>query len=115
MSVRTALIGGISFLLIFSSAILAFVGIHEIRDSVVREAQSRVAHDLSLLRSLYDSELTLSAERLQAAVDRRLAGSEAIDWRSPARSRELSQPPVDRGLQAFGAQGQLAVVQASQQ
>ncbi len=91
MSIRAALIGGISFLLVFSSAILAFVGIHEIRASVVREAQSRIARDLSLLRSLYDNELTLSAERLQAAVDRRLAGSEAIDWQSPSQRRELSR------------------------
>ena len=78
MSIRAALIGGISFLLVLSAAILTWVGIRAIRENVVREAQARVDHSLSLLVSLYQKELALDAERLRNAVEQPGAGPLAI-------------------------------------
>ena len=89
MSVRAALIGGISLLLVLSSVVFTLVGISVIRDSVGREAQSRVDHDLLLLARLYEKDLVLTAERLRAAVDRLAAGPDAVDQGSEARSEEL--------------------------
>ncbi len=79
VSIRAALIGGISFLLILTSAILAWVGVRAIRENVVREAQSRVDHSLSLLASLYEKELALDAERLRNAVEELEIGAEPTD------------------------------------
>ncbi len=89
MSIRTALIGGISLLLVLSSAILAFVGIRAIRESVVQEAQARVDHDLFLLASLYEKDLALDAERFRAAVEALGSALEASDPGAgdPAESR----------------------------
>lgn len=66
VSIRTALIGGLSVLLLLSSTVLAVVGIRAIRDDVVREAQARVDRDLDLLAALYEGELALLAERLRS-------------------------------------------------
>ena len=87
MSIRTALIGGISLLLILSSAILAAVGVRAIRESVVQEAQARVDQDLFLLASLHENELALDAERFRAAVEPLWA--QAFDLGSAAGREDL--------------------------
>ncbi len=91
MSIRAALIGGISCLLILSSGILAFVGIRAIRENVVREAQSRVDHDLYLLASLYEKDLELAAERLRSMVEQLGVGPGPSEWRSEAGREELGR------------------------
>jgi two-component system NtrC family sensor kinase len=105
MSIRAALIGGISLLLILGSAVLTLVGIREIRDGVVREAQSRVDHDLFLLASLYENELELDAERLRAAVGRFDA---AGDSTAPTSSLLEVRRALGFAVLSFATDGTLA-------
>ncbi len=109
MSIRAALIGGISFLLILSSASLGWVGVRAIRENVVREAQSRVDHNLSLLASLYQAELALDAERLRGAVEELDVGAEGIDPESAELTAGLLEIRRRLGFAVLGFAGPDAV------
>ncbi len=69
MSLRTALIGGVSLLLVVAMAIVITIGATSIHRGVVREAQQRVDHDLNVLSSLYDKDMRLAEEAFRFSVD----------------------------------------------
>jgi two-component system NtrC family sensor kinase len=59
MSVRGALIGVMLFLVVLTAGILGALGAFSIYRNVLREAQSRVDHDLNVAVSLYERDLLL--------------------------------------------------------
>jgi len=69
MSIRVALIGGMSALLLIGIGVVAVVGTTGIRQNVVREAQTRVDHDLTMFESLYEKEMRLAAEQFRFTID----------------------------------------------
>ncbi len=83
MSIRSALIGGVSILLLLVIGIVVAIGAAQIRRSVVLEALSRVDHDLSLLAAMYEKEMRLQAERL------RFIGEELQDGCTTAADRRV--------------------------
>ncbi len=83
MSIRSALIGGVSILLLLAIGIVVAIGAVQIRRSVVLEALSRVDHDLSLLASIYDKDIRLQAEGL------RFIGEELQDGCATAADRRI--------------------------
>ena len=84
MSLRTALLLSILGVVALSGVVLGVLGVARIDEGIVREAQSRVDHDLSVVGSHFRSQLELMADRLQ---------SEARDfqWSNDDRSARLSQ------------------------
>jgi len=70
MSIRTALILAMTAVAVLSTAVLAVVGITTINESIIREVQSRVDHDLRVVSSEYQRRLQVLAERLENRADK---------------------------------------------
>jgi signal transduction histidine kinase len=68
MSVRTALIGGMLLLVALTAGIAGVVGTLGIFRSVLREAQSRVDHDLKVAHSLFSRDLNLLSRQAEIRV-----------------------------------------------
>jgi hypothetical protein len=95
MSIRRALIGGLSILLLIATGLVVVLAARQIRSSVVREAQARVDQGLTTLAALYERELRVSAERLDFLLgnldsscegdeSRKLIAQPGIAWGSPS-------------------------------
>lgn len=69
MSIRNALMGLISGLLVVGFGVVASIGTFSIHRNVLHEVRSRVDHALSTLASLYRNDLDLTAEQFRFAID----------------------------------------------
>jgi signal transduction histidine kinase len=68
MSIRSVLIGGAVILTTLGTGIVGVVGVISINDSVLREAQARVDHDLDTVNALYRQSSQMLAERLESKL-----------------------------------------------
>jgi len=76
VSIQTALIGTMLVLAILITGIVGTVGVVNINRSVIREAQSRVDHDLEGALTLYDLGIRTKSQQIESEVaSRRWSGS----------------------------------------
>jgi two-component system NtrC family sensor kinase len=91
MSLRTTLIVTMIGMALLAMILLGFVGIWTVDRYVVREAQSRVDHDLSVVTSQYEREMHLLGIRFENRA-------RAIDTASPDLDDELRRLRQDLGF-----------------
>ncbi len=84
MSLRTALLLSMLGVVALSGVVLGALGVARIDEGIVREAQSRVDHDLSVVSSHFHRPLELMADRLQSAA-------RDFEWPYDDRSVKLSR------------------------
>lgn len=88
---RYALLGALLVVVLLTTLVTGAIGVSFIRQNLLREAQTRVNHDLGTLQILYRERLATTAERVGAAM-------RGIDLDSPSLAADLQQLRQKLGL-----------------
>lgn len=88
---RSVLLGALLIVVLLTTLVTGAIGVSFIRQNLLREAQTRVNHDLDTLQILYQERLAVTAERVGSAM-------RGIELDSPSLASDLQQLRQRLGL-----------------